>query len=572
MRESGRVRALLAGVAVIVLAGCAGIPTSGPVHVGRQLPPAGGLGDVDFRILPPLPSPGMSPDDIVHGFLRAMVNDDGDYEIARSFLTPRAAIDWNANSVVTTYDDSGVSFVVKPGGGATRTIAVQAPRVGVIDTRGDYTPGTGTVRSTFELARQSGEWRIDRLPSGVLLSTLDAQRSFRLANVYYVRRAGTGLVPEQVLLRPGSRGVTTALVRALLSGPGTWIAPAVRTSFPAGTELLGNVPVDQFGVAEVNLSAALRQATGGQLKALSAQLVWTLRQVSEISAVRLLADGAPVAVPGVPTNQPRASWTALDPAARPAVTSGFFSDGGVWRESGSEIAGLDAATGLAGVAVSHRGDNFAGLRVDSTSATVVSGPLGRAPIARLTADTLTAPTIDRAGDVLTVATNGARRWVAVIAANGTVGRAVADRTLIGRQVQLLRLSRDGARVAAVVGAARHGRLIIGRVTVVRGQLHLSGFRGVLPGVPDVRGVAWDGADQVVVSASDASGGREVLAVDVDGYLTRTWPTAGLRPEPTDVAILPGQPLLVAAGGSVWLDDPVGGWRRLGRGTAPAYAD
>src|SRR3954471_15129931 len=95
-------------VGIVLLTGCAGIPHGGPVHVGRPIPAPGGLGDIDVRVLPAAAQPGMAPVEIVHGFLRALVNADGDYEIARTFLTHRAASGWDAGEGVTTYDDSGV--------------------------------------------------------------------------------------------------------------------------------------------------------------------------------------------------------------------------------------------------------------------------------------------------------------------------------------------------------------------------------------------------------------------------------------------------------------------------------
>src|SRR5437764_990960 len=94
-----RRRHVTVGVAAFALAltGCANIPTRGAVHVGRPLSAVGGLGDVDVRVQPPQAQPGMSATDVVRGFLRAVVNSDGNYEIARSYLTDRAAQSWNAS-------------------------------------------------------------------------------------------------------------------------------------------------------------------------------------------------------------------------------------------------------------------------------------------------------------------------------------------------------------------------------------------------------------------------------------------------------------------------------------------
>src|SRR4051794_28057467 len=212
-------RRLLLGVAAIgLLAGCAGIPNAGSVHVGRPVPAPGGLGDIDVRVLPAGPQPQMAPSAIVRGYLHALVNSDGDYVIARSYLTHRAAAGWKVGEGVTTYDDSGVDIRPVTSGSTSRTFQLQAPRTGAIDGRGDFSPRGGHVRATFGLVKQEGRWRIDHLADGVLLSTLDAQRVFRPALVYYLNSSAKTLVPEQVLLRPTTSQVTTALVDALLTG------------------------------------------------------------------------------------------------------------------------------------------------------------------------------------------------------------------------------------------------------------------------------------------------------------------------------------------------------------------
>lgn len=569
-----RERRWLAGLAVTgLLAGCAGIPGSGAVHVGRPVPALGGLGDIDVRVLPAAAQPGDTPSEIVHGFLRALVNSDGDYEIARSYLTRRTASAWKSGEGVTTYDDSGVDIRESSGGSSARTLQFRAPRIGAIDGRGNYAPHGGQVRSTFGLVKQNGQWRIDHLADGVLLSALDAQRTFRPALVYYLNRSGTTLVPEQVLLRPTPQSVTTALVRALLEGPGKWLAPSVRTGFPSGTDLLGNVPVDANGIAEVNLSNAIHQASSAQLKAISAQIVWTLRQVNEISVVRLLADGSPLVVPGVPVNQPIKSWASYNPSARPSTSVAAFDHGGVWQTVDGELPGLAAATaGLTHLGLSEDGSTVAGIRRHRRSVSLVLSERGKNPIEAITADALTPPTFDASGVAYSVVTRGSTRRVEAVAADGSVRQVTADQRLFAEPVQELRLSRDGARVAAIVGRAGHGRLLVGRVTVTRAGVQFSAFQNVLLDTANVRGLAWDGGDQLVVTASDPGGGRQLLQVDVDGYGTAAIPTAGLPAQPVDLAMAPGLPLLVAAGGSIWRNTANGGWSRVGSGDQPIYPD
>src|SRR3954468_18908523 len=114
-RHRPHVAVVVAAFAVL-LAGCADIPTSGAVHVGRPLSAVGGLGDVDVRVQPPQAQPGMSATDVVRGFLRAVVNSDGDYEIARSYLTDKASQTWKTAGI-TTYDDGSVQISASSGPG-----------------------------------------------------------------------------------------------------------------------------------------------------------------------------------------------------------------------------------------------------------------------------------------------------------------------------------------------------------------------------------------------------------------------------------------------------------------------
>jgi hypothetical protein len=556
--------------AVLVLTGCAGIPHGGEVHVGRAIPGGGGLGDdVDVRVLPPPPRPGMAPEDVVQGFLRAMVNRDGGYEIARLYLTARAAPSWKADLRVTTYDDGGVRLARRSVGTGTQ-VRFRAPRTGVIDGRGDFTPRSGVVEVGFGLSRDSGEWRIDRLPDGALLSPTDVTHSYRFADVYYASRSGPSLVPEQVLL-PDPGGITTALVRALVSGPGKWLAPAVRTGFPTGTGLLGNVPVDRSsGVAEVNLSAAVRQASDEDLQTMSAQLAWTLRQVQEISSVRLLADGSQLAV--FQTQGAPDEWASVDPAPRPSVAAAFFRAGRSWTSVGPSPAALEHSDGLVSVALSRAGDRLAGLRRSGSGVALVVGPAGSAPTERVRGRRMSPPTFGPAGEVYTVVTDRTGRWVARVTADDRLQRVPAASAVTRGRVQQLRISPDGARVAAVVGAVGRGRLLVGRIALVDGKRRFDGFRVVSRGVTDVRGLSWGWTtpSQVVVSATVAGDQRELLAIDANGYSSVTISTAGGPAQPTDVATAPGRPLVVAAAGEIWVDQP-SGWRRDGLGAEPRYA-
>jgi hypothetical protein len=568
MSEHRRWRAAILAIAgAALLAGCANIPTRGAVHVGRPLSAVGGLGDVDVRVQPPQAQPGMSATDIVHGFLRAVVNNDGDYEIARSYLTDRAAQTWKTAGI-TTYDDGSVQISASSGSGRSR-VHLQVARRGFVDARGEFSPQAGRLRTTFRLVRQHRDWRIDQLSDGVLLTTSDAQRALRLATLYYVDRTHSGLVPQQLLIRPQAVGFTTAIVRALLAGPGPWLAPAVHNGFPRGVTLIGNVAVGQTGTAEVNLSSAVRQATGQQLRELAAQLVWTLSQDSQITAVRLLADSSPLNVPNAPAVQTRATWAEFNPA--PAVDlPAFFARSDGWRSiTGGSNPSLQSAAGLSHLTMTSDGRILAAVGGRPGAVRLLTWHSGGRPETRLTAAALTPPATDRSGNVFAVARNGRRTDVVAVAPSGDRLRVDAP-ALASLPVRELSIAPDGSRVAAVVGPPGQGRLLVGRVAGAGAGLLFDGFRDVLPSWRDAGGASWDGAEQLTVTTADAAGHRRLVVVDGDGYSWRVLSTEGVHGEPVGTAAAPGRPLIILAGGALWSARTSGGWRRIGSGQQPGY--
>ena len=556
---------LAVGLAAVALAAtsCASMPTHGAVHSGRPLSATGGLGDLDVRVLPPFWHAGMAPAGAVDGFLRALVNDDDDYAIARSYLTGSANRSWQPDTGITTYDDTSSRTTV-----TDSRVTIRAPRLGRIDQRGGYEPTPGTLTSTFTMAKVNGSWKIDKLANGVLLSASDAQRAFRLANVYYLNRPGTTLVPDQVLLQGSPRGVATALMSALLAGPSAWIAPAVHTALPAGTALIGTVPVHDNGVADVNLSASVRSASPHELMAASAQITWTLRQVPGVSAVRLFADGAPLSGTGVPARQPVASWPSYDPSAKPSTNALVYVTHQHLRTTGGNTSNVARSDPGHVVSVAQSGDGSVLAVVQQVGAQqdLLVGRLGQRLTRRLTATTMTAPTFDVDGAAVTVVTAAGGRRVMAVDRDGHARVVAVDTDLARHPVTSLRISRDGSRVAAVVGP---GELLVGRVAGRGGTEAFGGFRAVLPDAHAVAGVSWSGADTIVVTAASGSSRREVVETDTAGYAVRSFDTAQVRGAVVDVAAAPGRPLVVVTGsGQLW--SSAGGWTSFAVGVAPVY--
>jgi Lipoprotein LpqB beta-propeller domain/Sporulation and spore germination len=553
----------VAGLA-LALTGCAGVPQSGSVHLGRSLP-AGGQDEPDSQTqeIAAAPTPGMTPTRVVDGFLAALVDNQADYVIARLYLAPGAV--WHPTTSTTMYNGK---TTVRSG---TSAVNVTLGQVGTIDTRGAYHVAPATLHAHFVVVRSGGQWRISRLPDGVLLSTSDVSRP-EPSSIYFFNRAQTHLVPDPLLFPPDQPGLATTLIHELVEGgPGHDLAPAVSTAVPHGTGLLGTVPIDANGVASVDLAGSVQQVSAGQLERLSAQIVWTLRQLPSVTAVRLLVNGSPLSVPGIQRVQPIDSWARFDPDAPPAARGALGSDvGHIVGIAAPVPASLSNGGRLSAPAVSADGSMVAALASHGSRTVLRVGPPTGVLTSRLSASVISAPAFDPQGDVLVAVGAGARSRIAEVPPIGAVRRVTVAASIRALGITALAVSRDGSRIALVAGPPGDGALFVGAVAGTAGRLSVVNAQVVIPATSDVAGVAWQGANQIVTTVRRSAHRRAVLETGVDGYSTRLEPEGGLPPTPTLVAAAPNQPLLAFAGGSIWTLSDVR-WQRVRTGSDPSYA-
>lgn len=550
-----------AGVLALGVTGCAGVPDSGPVRVGQQVAAAGGgLADATVREVPAAPLPGASPVQLVSGFLRAMVDSDSGYGVARSYLAPGAQ--WDAESGIAVYAEP--NRVVRT---ARDTVVVKANRIGVLGPRGAYRVDPGKITRRFVVVRHDGEWRISKLAAGVLLSSDDADRVLQPAAIYFLTPDGHRVVPQPVLEPPNEPGLATTLMRALIAGPNPLLAPGVRTALPRGTTLVGNVPIDADGVADVDLSAGARELTPQQLIRLSAQVTWTLSQLTSVTAVRLLANGTPLEAPGASSLQLVPAWPQFDPDAPPTSAGALLIDHG-------RVVGLDTTPPallrdrrLAAVNRSADGLVVAAVQDVGTSRHLLVGNSSSARLRDRLHDVMTtSPTFGPDDEVIAATSKGA---VYAVAANGSKQRVALPGGFRGKAMRGISVSRDGTRVALVIATAGGNELDLATVVEAAGRLSFRKPRVVVPATSDVSGLAWADADEIVTTVA-LRGGRSVVEVGTSGYQVHDLSGPGLPEGVDEVAAAPKQHVLAAGPGGTW---QLAGnrWRRVSGATAPAYA-
>lgn len=549
-------------VTALGLSGCAGVPTSGPVQQGPVV--AAVSEDQFIRVIARAPNDGMSPEEVVRGFQEATASPDAGYTIAREYLTAGASAAWDPAAGVRVTDTSGLALTRRGD-----VVAAEGGQSGTIDESGQYTvasPGS-RIAVSYRVTQVGGQWRISSPPSGLVLGPSDIDRGYRTFDLFYFTRDFATLVPAPVTVPLSTSGLATQLVRGLIGGPTAWLAPAVRTAFPEGTRLtIDAVPVVD-GVAEVALSSEVLNADETTRQKLSAQLVWTLRQLPEITGVQVTVNGQSLPVKGVGAVQPIASWPLVDPDALPDSATGYAVDRrGLLQlgASGVVLAGR-LRPEMVSPAVSLDSARVAAVSLDRRSLWV--GPLG--PDAtltrRYTGTELSRPSWDSSGTVWVV-----DRGTGLVAVKGgtvtevpvtDLPAGVTDRGLLSVAV-----SRDGTRLAMLVRRGTRVEPLVARIERFGDTVRVAAPRRIEGIVTEAIDLAWLDADTLAVLGTSGASSLEVLQLPLGyGPIRRTGAPEGS----VTLAAAPGRPIVVGADTGIYRNSG-STWTRVVDGTFPVY--
>ena len=570
-RSMGRLAVTLAALgSLLAAAGCASVPSSGPVRAGDVV--QAGVEEPFTRVIPQAPVAGLGPVAVVQGFLAASASFEDDHRVAREYLTPEASATWDAGAGVVVYDDNAYSVRST----SPRKVEFRAETPATIDADGTLTPtGEATTSTTFLLARSGGEWRITSLSDGLFLTRLDVARSFRALDLFFLADQGTLLVPDPVYVPIVRPGAATSLMRALLGGPTPWLAPAVRTAFPPGTSLVVDaVPVEN-GIAMVNLSSEVLSASDAELSALTAQTVWTLSQLPEVTGVRITAEGSSLSLPGGEGVQTERDWIGFDPNASPSTVTGLAVDQGrVVEQNGDDFVAVPGSFGdgdyvLRTPTATWAGDRLAAVTADGRRLLVQDRAEPQRVSQVFEGEDLGPPSFDGDGTLWFVDRSESGGSVVRVADVSGVVRRVDAPALARRTVVELDLARDGARAALVVERSDgSGQLLLARVERTGTRIALTGLRPLERTLTDVRSAAWVASDRIVVLARQGGALIQPWLVGINGLVGQTGGSAkGLE----TIAAVPGRPLLAGTTDGRLLESTGLSWRELAPGRDPSYA-
>ncbi|WP_106350592.1 LpqB family beta-propeller domain-containing protein [Antricoccus suffuscus] len=542
-----RALAVLLGALLLLVAGCSQVPASTtPVVVGNA--PDGPSGDQSnyYEIQPDGPVKGDSPDTIVRGYINALATSDPTYEVARQFMTTKASKEWQPGASTSLIDPA---YSVQPSG-KDGVVNFSASRSATVDSDGTYHAGAESMTDVYKLEKVAGQWRISNPPDGIVLTQSSFSNVFKVASLYFLDPSGTRVVPDLRYYPVNPKQRANTLIDGLLGGPSDSLAPGVRNEVSDPVKLRSGVLYNDSEI-KVDLTG-LSGKNGAQLKALSAQILWTLRDLN-VKAVRITNDGQPIDVPGVAAVQSVSDWESYDPDAVPVDLSVFYvADGRVLNGQGAAVAG-NAGTGALGVtsaSLSVDGTEMAAVGTATGVPTLYVGPAGSdlVPVALPDTVSLTQPTWGAANDEVWMVRNG--NTIVRVPTKGQP--AIVTPGSLGdiSSISSLRLSRDGTRVAMVATVPSGSRLFLATVVRSPDGVTITEPMMLSPTV-EVTETAWSTARTLVVFGRGPVGTRDVpYSILIDDSSRTQLPAPVFTARPTAIVAAPNRSLVCAGDGII----------------------
>ncbi|MFJ5860545.1 LpqB family beta-propeller domain-containing protein [Pseudarthrobacter sp. NPDC092439] len=449
---------------VLVLPGCARIPTSGPVGKSSE----GSAGNVSAPVfLPAAPQQGAAPEAIIDYFYRAGSGYEDDYAVARQYLTQASSVSWRPDQRALVYRDARVV--------PTRTENVYNYELDVaytVDADGIATQSPeGTVeRIPVTVAQVDGEWRISDIPDGTAIPEETFKVIYGAYPIYFYDPTFTYAVPD---VRWFIKNKTVkAMTSALLAGPAPYLRGAVASAFPSGIKLAReSVPVVS-GAAQVDLTAKELMATSAEDRLrMQMQLTLTFRSQPDVVNVELRANQDLVRVED--------DGTVLPPVQNKSVPSRqiAISDRELVRYENNRISPLPDMQPVSSLNPRYPAESpvsQAAAFLNAGRTTLYSILPGQPARALTTRSTLTRPSFDLHDWVWTAGpgASGASEVAAFRPAGTAAGVTVPTVSLkpawlAGRAVKEFRMSREGVR--ALVISEQNGQTRVQITGVIRGR-------------------------------------------------------------------------------------------------------
>lgn len=566
--------------AVLLLVGCATVPTAGPV---REHESGGQRIETSVKVAPVPPAPGSSPLLIVEGFLHAMGTDQAGFAIARQYLTPVADAGWRPESGTLIYADGYQPREADTSTEEQPTITLEAVLTGSLSRLGEYREASGGHRQEFRLERVDGEWRISQAPDGLLISRYHFQTNYTVLDLHFMDPTGSVLVPDP---RYVAQNVLTPqlAVAAQLAGPGEWLAPAVRQA-PWARSVIEEVEILPQGVVVLHLGSAAADLSDEQRRILMAEFTTTLTARPQVAAVQFSVGSTLLTLPDTNTvTLTSADFGGFSAAGQRGGQLLTVRDGAVypiaarqpWAE-GEPIAG--GLTTPAAIAARADLAEIAAVNPEGTRLAVSVG--SDAEVVLREGERLLRPDYSRLNELWTIGAGAGASGFVVFGADDHEPIAVTvPPEFPVDAVRAFRISPDGTRLALVLDGPQVDGVAVEQVGIARivrdaDGILLDAFRPVTVSPPAEAGrrvldVGWQTPTELLVLVSHRVT-SSVIRVDQDAaHAEDVGPAdvAGL----SELAVVPGGTQVLRGDGAVYRFEGPFDWEITGlEAEAVAYS-
>jgi hypothetical protein len=564
----------IGAVAALVTA-CSGVPSSSSPEVVRNS--VGGPTQAPIDTVSP--QPGAEPRAIVQDFLLANLSTaDDKHAAAKQFLTPEARTKWSDNAV-TVVDSFQQIGLPDP---STHAVTLTANKIGTISAQGIYAPAEPAEGTTFTfgLSQLNGQWRIDQLQPGVVITQADLGSVYKMYPLYFFDLSAQRLVADPRYSPLSGQALVSWLLTQLFAGP----RPELQTAVLA---LPGQLNTRSASVA-IGTAATVDLPGIGQLdndskQRVAAQLATTIGAAGGLP-IKITESQRPISIAGLDspfTSDDFAVYAGAGFSAAPFYVS---DDGRVMTQDGTPLNGPlgKRGYGLTGV----------GLAQDPAGSTnyLAAGIAGPAKASRLLLGTAAKGLRDSGlapgpmagpswapGQSEVWVGSGAAIWRASIG-SAVVRVPVNAPSAHPGTIRALKFSRDGVRIAIVMtnldGTAQ---AYVGTVERSGKNARVDNLVAISPSTVNVNDIAWND-DTTLYAVGTAANGYGVWSVQSDGSLWNQRSRTNLPQAAQQIAAARDQYPWVSAGGvifvqrsSTWVS-PFGPPDSTVRGTSPTYLD
>ena len=508
-------------LALLATTACVALPDTGPVVPAENEVRTRPQAEVERRAAPP--QEGAPAQVVVTGFLQAMTAYPVRIEVARQFLASNARDAWIPSRKIVTYEGRGSvrgNDVVKVG--------IQGAHW--VDDRGTWRGkrGSGEVELKFPMIKEDNEWRIAKAPNAFIVTDDWFQDHYSPASIYYFDPTAGILVPEPVFVPDEQEA--SALVQALLDGPGPQLDDVVTSFVPEGLKLGLSVPISDEGVATIALEGDSGPLPPDAAALMIYQFAWTLRQDPRITSFSITIGDQPVTLDGsTPLSIDLGSeYDPTDVAASSLLfrlRNGLLESGDA--DSMSPVEGPLGRNryGVSDVAVSLTAALASTVSTDRTALQLTSVNDDRHPFKEVLsgATRLLRPSWDFADRLWLVDRRADGALVSMVdtVRDETAAVAVDVPGITGKRVKDFIVSRDGTRLVAVVKGKRGDTLRVSRLRYGSqgGLVGATPSRNLTWGTDDaqrIRDIGWRSATSVAVLNQLTPDYAQVVPVPVDG--------------------------------------------------------